>query len=131
MAGRPTKFFPEVAEAILEAVRSGAYLLAAANAAGIGRRTLHSWIERGKSDAEEDAPFREFRRKYLINRGLARIDCELCVHREGRVDSKMALEYLERLYPEDWSKHRGEIRKLRREIEELKALFLSGGNGNG
>lgn len=128
-AGRPTKFNPEVAETILAAVRKGCYLHVAAAAAGVGRRTLNKWLERGKGEAEEDSPYREFRQGYLKARALARIDLELRVNEDGKIDGKMALEILSRLWPEEWSAHRGEIRKLRQEIEELKALIVAGRKG--
>lgn len=124
--GRPTKFSPEIAQTILEAVRKGCYLHVAAAAAGIGRRTLNKWLERGRSEEDEDKDFREFRQGYLRNRALARIELEMCVNSSGKSDSKVALEVLSRLWPEEWSQHRGEIKKLRKDIEELKALLLAG-----
>jgi transposase-like protein len=45
--GRPSKFGPNTARAILAALRRGCRRAAAARAAGVVPSTLASWIERG------------------------------------------------------------------------------------
>jgi hypothetical protein len=48
--GRPTRLTPEVADAIVAAVAQGATLTQAAAWTGIGLRTLHDWLERGRAE---------------------------------------------------------------------------------
>lgn len=50
MAGRPTKFEPDKADAILVAVRRGMSYKAAAAVAGITYQTLYNWEQRGKEE---------------------------------------------------------------------------------
>ncbi len=46
--GRPSRLTPERADAIIDAMREGATVKAAAEAAGVGRRTVYDWLERGR-----------------------------------------------------------------------------------
>ena len=48
--GRPTRLKPEVADAIVAAVAQGASLTQAAAWNGIGLRTLHNWLARGRAE---------------------------------------------------------------------------------
>lgn len=52
MAGRPTKFNAEIANAIIENLRLGNYTEHAATAAGLAKSTLYSWLERGRKEQE-------------------------------------------------------------------------------
>jgi transposase len=45
--GQPTKLTPETQEKILAAVRAGNYLETAAAFAGISKKTLYQWLQRG------------------------------------------------------------------------------------
>lgn len=44
---RPTKFSPEIAARIIDAVRAGNYLETAAACAGLSKDTLYRWLKRG------------------------------------------------------------------------------------
>lgn len=57
MKGRPTLLTPEVAKAILDAVREGNYKATACAAAGVTRQTLHNWETWG---AEGREPYSDF-----------------------------------------------------------------------
>lgn len=54
---RPTLLTPEVQVAIVEAIRKGHYRETAANLAGITRRTISNWEQRGEAG---EAPYAEF-----------------------------------------------------------------------
>lgn len=55
--GRPTSLTPEVQRAICLSLRGGNYRETAAQAAGIHRNTLRSWVQRGEAGEE---PYAEF-----------------------------------------------------------------------
>ena len=52
MAGRPTKFNVEIANAIIENLRLGNYIEHASAAAGINKSTLYLWLEKGRKEQE-------------------------------------------------------------------------------
>lgn len=52
MAGRPTKFNVEIANAIIENLRLGNYIEHASAAAGITKPTLYAWMEKGRKEQE-------------------------------------------------------------------------------
>ena len=56
--GRPSKFVPAAAAAVLGHVRRGSPRRIAANAAGLGRSTLMRWMARGKKELR--GQFRDF-----------------------------------------------------------------------
>lgn len=80
-AGRPTKLTERTADAIIHAVLEGNHLTTAAHMAGINTATLHRWIERGdnvdeaietgKTYAEDDLRFRDFRDRLADARAQA------------------------------------------------------------
>lgn len=129
-AGRPTKFCPEVCDRILEYVRLGVFLKVAAKASGVTTKTVYSWLKRGQRTGAADAEFREFRSAYMVAQAEGRLELEKCALSAGRMDGKQALEVLARRWPDDWGSERGELRKLRKMVEEL-AKKLEGGKANG
>lgn len=58
MAGRKTKFSPQLGKAILEALSKGASIQMACDYAGIGRSTFYSW--RAKGEAQKTGQLRTF-----------------------------------------------------------------------
>jgi len=52
MAGRPSKFNIEIANAIIENLRLGNYTENASAAAGLAKSTLYAWLERGRKEQE-------------------------------------------------------------------------------
>lgn len=71
--GAPLQLTPETSDLICGALRVGTPLHLAAQAAGIHRATLHTWLARADSDAPEDAVFREFRDAALRARGMGAV----------------------------------------------------------
>jgi transposase len=129
--GRPTKFDEVIASTILAKVKEGASIGDAASAVGIGATTLKRWLNRGKRTGEGDKPYRDFRSGYMKARAEAIIALELCVHKAGKQDADMALKALERLKPEVWSTHRNEYKRLRQELDEIKAMIAGGKQSDG
>ena len=119
--GRPSKFVPEVATAVLAHVRRGSPRHIAANAAGLGRSTLMRWMARGKS--ERRGQFRDFWD------ALKKAEAELVIELVQRINAaaergtwQAAAWTLERRYPEIYSTHAKELAALRKEVVELRKL---------
>jgi hypothetical protein len=68
----PTKFTPETTATFLARFRNSGNATASADAAGIGKRTLFDWLEKGRSEAEEDGEYREFLAAFEKARGEMR-----------------------------------------------------------
>lgn len=99
-SGRPSKLTPALADAIVVAARGGATVKAAAEDAGVGRRRLYGWIERGRRE-----PHGVF---------LARLDAALNEKRQP--DWREALVRLEDEF-EHWQPL--PIREVLRDVDEL------------
>ena len=119
--GRPSKFVPEAAAAVLEHVRRGAPRHIAANAAGLGRSTLMRWMARGKK--ERRGQFRDFWD------ALKKAEAELIIELVQRINAaaergtwQAAAWTLERRYPEKFSTHGRELAAFRKEVVELRKL---------
>jgi len=63
--GRPNKLTPKLTKRICKALRNGTSLTTAAQAAGIGTTTLHTWLNQADLETPEAEPFREFRDSLL------------------------------------------------------------------
>ncbi len=105
---RPSKLNPERTRALLDALRAGCFVPTACRAAGISRSTLRRWLERGQSRAEDDAPYRTFRREY--HKALAEVEAEAVqtIRRAGSEDVAGSWQasawFLERRFPARWRK---------------------------
>jgi transposase-like protein len=107
---RPTKYSPQVAERIARAIRAGATRRAAADFAGIGERTLYTWVN-------EYQQFRQALKKADAACEIALVGTILDTARgaparldeAGRVIEparppvwQAAAWWLERMHPESW-----------------------------
>src|SRR4051794_8561509 len=75
LMGRPTKLTDEVQEQILQAIRAGVSIYAAAEFAHIDRSTFHRWMVRGRPEGTKraDARFRTFRARVEQARAQAEV----------------------------------------------------------
>ena len=109
--GRTTKLTKPVQDRIVELLELGNYQGTAARAAGISRSTFHRWMQRGADDKATNtaSAYRDFRdsvKKAEANAEVAAVKCVL----DGAEKSwQAAMTYLERKFPERWS--RGERRE--------------------
>lgn len=116
MAGRPTKLTKELQETLIAAVRRTYYLETAADLVGIDRRTVQRWVKRGRK--EPGGIYGSFCRALkiaLAEKSAANIEA---IENAGHWTSRAWLQ--ERRFPEQWGSDKGEIRRLAKELEELK-----------
>ena len=102
--GRPTKLEPATVKAIATALGIGAPIGSACRAAGIGVTTFKTWMERGRSEAEDDAPYRAFRASVKKARATAQIHALAMVRRAMPDHWQAAAWYLERTDPKRWGR---------------------------
>ena len=99
MAGRPTKYSPEVHERIVASVRDGNYRKVAAGAGGIEERTLMDWLNAGR-DGEE--PFASLLADIEAAERDAEADMVKVVRESAKEDWHAASWYLARKHTDRW-----------------------------
>lgn len=99
--GRPTKLDDEVAEKIVNALRSGAYRKVAAVWAGISARTLREWMVEGKE--KPSSAYGVFRRKVLAAETAAEIQVGSTAFMAAANDPAYALAYMRVRWRKRWS----------------------------
>lgn len=100
--GRPTKLNDETQTVVVEAIRLGMYEKDAAQAAGIGERTFHDWMARGKIGEE---PFMQFSQSIKRARAEAQF-ANIRIIRTAAEAGKWqaAAWWLERSFPKLWGR---------------------------
>src|SRR5262245_12730765 len=102
--GRPSKFSPEKARAILDAVRQGCPVITAVRAAGVSKWALKRWLEKGRSKAPADAAYRTFRHEYKHARWEAERALVEIVRAAAPTSWTAGAWLLERTHPERYSR---------------------------
>jgi hypothetical protein len=117
MRGRKPKLTPEVSQRIIELVRIGNYLDAAAASCGIHRSTLHRWLVKGEEQSH--GMYREFFLAIDRAQGEGELrDCVL-IAKAAQTDWRAAAWRLERRAPR---KYGARIQAtLREEVESMLA----------
>lgn len=98
--GRPSKFTPEIAAAILRAVGAGLAYPQAAALAGVCERTLYNWLEAGDAGQE---PLATFLQDLKSTEAKAELE-SLAAVKAGGPGWQSRAWYLERKYPERWGR---------------------------
>lgn len=128
--GRADKLTPETAKRILDAVRAGAPLKQAAEAAGVGESTVYDWRARAQSP-KAPAKFADFAADLTRASAEASVAAVAAIRRAMPEDWRAAAFYLERRDPQRWGRRTavsGEL-SLQHEVsaeearERLGALF--------
>ncbi len=142
--GRPSKFVPEAAAAVLAHVRRGSPRHIAANAAGLGRSTLMRWMARGKKElrgqfrdfwdaikkAEAEMLVTSLERIQAAGKGGALVSRTSVTNSHGitTVIEKFAQPIwtadawlLERRHPDEFAVNAREIKGLMNDLKELNA----------
>jgi transposase len=113
--GRPTLLDDERLEAITTALRNGAYIDHAAQAAGITARTYHAWMERGRNERDRlnagleadpnEAPFVQFLQSVERAQSEAAVDLLGEIANHARNGTWQAAAWiLERKFPRQWGR---------------------------
>ena len=124
MAG---KLNSKVHEQIVKSIKSGSFATVAASTAGISIRTFHHWMERGEMEeariaegfppSEEEAKYLKLRREVEVARAEAEVEAVQMVKMAARNGTwQAAAWYLERSFPQRWSRNR--IEEIVEEKEE-------------
>lgn len=96
-----TKFTEERREKILTCLREGNYIVTAAGVAGVNRRTLNRWLERGRE--EQKAGRNTVYTRFVDDTELAEAEGEFLLVNEVRKGGpKGALQILKRRHPNRW-----------------------------
>lgn len=93
---------PEVVEAVVQALRAGAYITVACRAAGISRQTYGDWMRRG--EAESAGAYHDFRERVERAKAEGEIRNVAVISRAANESWQAAAWLLERMYPERWGK---------------------------
>lgn len=102
--GRPSKFDPERAAAIIALVEAGNYFTIAAKSAGVTSRTLLRWMDFGKSDRPDREPFRQFRRAIIRAKYASEANAVKRIHDAALAGAWQAdFKYLACKFPERWA----------------------------
>ena len=140
--GRPSKFVPDAAAAVLAHVRRGSPRHIAANAAGLGRSTLMRWMARGKKElrgqfrdfwdavkkAEAEAVVTSLERIQAAGKGGALVSRTSVTNSHGvtTIVEKFAQPIwtadawlLERRHPDEFAVNAREIKALTKEMKTL------------
>lgn len=109
--GRETKFDEGAIAGILNWLRQGSYLKAAAESQGISETTIHRWLEEGKADdtAGLDSPKREFREQVTRARAEGEVRLVGYAIEAAKTDGRVAIEMLARRNPKQWGRKRLEV----------------------
>jgi transposase len=107
---RPRKLTVGLRERIALAVAAGSSYRAAAQAAGIGESTLHSWLARGRAEQDARHPASSERGYVLLLEAVeqasagAEVRAAAMITEASETDWRAALAFLERRDPEHWGK---------------------------
>lgn len=108
IARRPHKFTLQAKRKILIALRMGHYPEAAARYAGVKRDTLLNWWERGQLAGAEsegvDLELYEFSEDCLQARATPEVGLVAILWRHARNDGKVAIQLLEKLFPDRYGR---------------------------
>jgi transposase-like protein len=113
--GRPTLLDEQRLEAITNALRNGAYIDHAAQAAGVSTRTYHGWMERGRAERDrinaglapdpDEAPFMQFLHSVERAQSEAAVDLLGEIANHARNGTWQAAAWiLERKFPRQWGR---------------------------
>lgn len=97
-----SKFTEATRKAILEGIEAGLPLNQAAGRAGVGRRTVYDWLAKGAENP--DGSYADFALAVEEANANAAFDAVEELRKAGRDDWRASLAYLERRFPEEWSR---------------------------
>jgi alkanesulfonate monooxygenase SsuD/methylene tetrahydromethanopterin reductase-like flavin-dependent oxidoreductase (luciferase family) len=102
--GRKTLLDDDVTDKLVAILSAGNYTDVACRAVNLSRRTFDSWMTRGKSSAESDARYRNFRERMVEARARGEVHLVAQIARASAESWQAAAFLLERQYPERWGR---------------------------
>jgi hypothetical protein len=100
----PPKLTPETADRLVSLIKAGNYLSVAVRAAGISRALFYQWLDRGASDAPEDAEYAELRTRVENAKAEGEARNVAAIASAARENWQAAAWLLERMYPDRWGR---------------------------
>jgi hypothetical protein len=104
ITGRKSTLTDEITEQLTSILRAGNYVTVACRAVGVSRDTFVSWMRRGVSELEADAPFREFRARVQRARAEGEVRNVAQIAKAAAESWQAAAWLLERQYPDRWGR---------------------------
>ena len=116
--GRPSALTPDVQRRVCEAVAAGNTRHDSAEYAGIGESTLRAWLAKGKH--QRRGTYRALLAAVKKAEADAVVRNVAIIQKAAATSWQAAAWWLERKRDADWSQSRGLVRRLAREVQELK-----------
>lgn len=121
---RPTKLDQATARTIIDALAVGCPIRVACQAAGVGATTFKTWMARGSSGDESDAPCRAFRADVKKARAVGEAAALKVIHEAMPTTWQAAAWFLERSRPERWGRTDRLKAKIQTEGATAKPLVV-------
>lgn len=117
---------PQAQERICKALRVGTYRKTAAAAAGIGEKTLYTWLTRG--EIEKSGAYHDFVEAVSLAEAQGEAALVAIINAASKLDYRAACWILERKYPDRWGRrdamamtgtmeHAGEVHHVVSDVE--------------
>lgn len=108
MAGRKPKLTPEVTDTICQYIRAGSYMVQAANAAGVAKRTVNIWLKHAEESREKNVVDRYTEFADAVELAIAEAEARdvAVISNAAMHDWKAAAWLLEKKYPKRWGSRR-------------------------
>lgn len=136
--GRPTDLTPEVLEDIEELLPICLYIETVADFLGISRMTIRRWVKRGGAEQKRRRRGRKPRQSeeifidfcYALKKGVAQGDVDdlTTIKSASATQWQAAAWRQERRHRDKWGSDKAEVRSLRKEVAELKAMLIGCNN---
>ena len=116
--GRPSALTPDVQRRVCEAIAAGNTRHDAAEYAGVADSTLRAWLAQGRR--QRRGKFRELLTAVKKAEADAVVRNVAIIQKAAATSWQAAAWWLERKRDGDWSQSKGLVRRLAREVQELK-----------
>ncbi len=115
---RPSLLTDDVTAKVVDALKRGNFREPAARYAGVSFGTMCNWMSYGKKNP--DSIYGKFREAVILAEQEAELTVVDRIMRASESDLKAAFWFLERRFPERWSKDSFTVKQILREMAELK-----------
>ncbi len=102
--GHTTKITPEIIERILQAVRTGSAVEAAALYAGVPRQTFFDWLKKGRQGGRAYKPYRDLALRLDEALGVFDVNANAIIAKAAHDQWQAAAWQLERKFPERYGR---------------------------